>query len=75
MSGYRMTPLNVTSVTERNDLITAFGAVAAWQATITQLRIREAKVTDRRRKMELRLQLLNAENQLRLAIDAHNQGE
>ncbi len=74
MSGYRMTPLNVTEVTDRDDLISAFGARAAWQATITQLRIREAKVTDRRRKMELRLQLLSAENQLRL-LDAHNQGE
>lgn len=66
MSVQRMTPLNVTSVTDRDDLIAAFGAHTAWKAIITQLRIREAKVTDRRRKMELRLELLNAENQLRL---------
>lgn len=59
--------LDVTSVTDRDEVIQAYGPVFAWEAAITKLRQKEAKVTDRNHKRQLRLQLLNAENQLRLA--------
>lgn len=58
--------LDVTKVIDHNEVASAFGPIVAWQATITRLRHKEAKATDRRTKQQLRLQLLNAENQLRL---------
>lgn len=58
---------DVTSVTDREELAQTIGLVRAWELTVTKLRQKEAKATDRNHKRQLRLQLLNAENQLRLA--------
>lgn len=58
--------LDVTSVTDREELAAAFGTATAWRAAVSNLKLREARETDPRRKRKLRLQLLNAENQLRL---------
>ena len=66
-----VTRLDLTSVSDREDIAAAFGPHAAWRATILQLRKRIPLVTDRRRKLLLELELLSAENQLRL-LDAHN---
>lgn len=62
--------LDVTSVTDRDEVIQAYGPVFAWEAAITKLRVREAKARTRRDKLMLRLELLNAENQLLLAKQA-----
>lgn len=62
--------LDITSVTDREEVAAAFGTAAAWSAAVHNLKLREAKATDPRKKRALRLALLNAENQLRLA----NQG-
>lgn len=59
--------LDVTTVTGREELASAFGPIAAWQATVTRLRQKEARATDRLTKMRLRLELYNAETQLELA--------
>lgn len=59
--------LDVTSVTDHAEIALAFGAIKAWELSITKLRQREAKARSRRDKLMLRLELLNAENQLRLA--------
>lgn len=59
--------LDVTSVTDREELAAAYGAIHAWEATVTRLREREAKATDRQTKTRLRLALYNAEVQLHLA--------
>lgn len=59
--------LDVTSVTDREELAAAFGSIFAWEATVTKLREREARASNRQDKLKLRLQLLSAENQLRLA--------
>lgn len=66
MSDQRMIPLDITSVIDRNDLVAAFGERAVWRATVTQLTKRLPHIPDRRRKLLLELELLNAENQLRL---------
>ena len=58
--------LDVTTVTDRNEVASAFGECTAWQAAITQLRKREAEATNPQRKRYLRLMLLNAETQLAL---------
>ena len=58
---------DVTSVTDREELAQTIGLARAWELTVTKLRQKEAKATDRNHKRQLRLQLLNAENQLRLA--------
>jgi hypothetical protein len=60
---------DVTSVTDMNELTASYGAHKAWTIAVTQLRNREAKATDRKKKQYLRLMLLNAETQLSL----HNQ--
>lgn len=62
--------LDVTSVTDRDEIIQAYGPVFAWEAAITKLRVRESKARNRRDKLMLRLELLNAENQLQLAKQA-----
>lgn len=59
--------LDVTMVTDRNEVAAAFGAIKAWELAVTKLRQREAKATDRNAKRKLRLALLNAETQLQLA--------
>ncbi len=61
--------LNVTVVTDREEIARAFGDRAAWQATITKLTHKEAKETDARKKRHLRLMLLNAQTQLALASE------
>jgi hypothetical protein len=60
---------DVTSVTDMEELTYCYGAHKAWLTAVTQLRSREAKATDRKKKQYLRLMLLNAETQLSL----HNQ--
>jgi hypothetical protein len=65
--------LDVTSVTDREEIASAFGPITAWQAAVNNLRLREHRATDPRKKRKLRLDLLNAENQLRLAIEAGQQ--
>ena len=60
---------DVTSVTDMEELTHCYGAHKAWLTAVTQLRSREAKATDRKKKQYLRLMLLNAETQLSL----HNQ--
>jgi len=57
---------DVTSVTDMNELIQCYGAHQAWVTAVTQLRNRESKAHDRRKKQYLRLMLLNAETQLKL---------
>lgn len=64
---FKRVPLDVTTVTDREEIARAFGIITAWETTVQTLKVREAKATDRRKKQALRLQLLNAENQLRLA--------
>lgn len=59
--------LDVTSVIDREEVAATFGPVRAWELTVTKLRQREAKATDRQTKMRLRLALYNAETQLHLA--------
>lgn len=59
--------LDVTSVTGREEVAAAFGAVRAWEAAVTKIKEREARTTDRMTKMRLRLALYNAETQLHLA--------
>lgn len=58
---------NVTSVTDREELASTFGAVTAWELTVTKLREREARASNRQDKMRARLALYNAEVQLHLA--------
>tara|TARA_R110000868_G_scaffold366427_1_gene629334 strand:- start:104 stop:307 length:204 start_codon:yes stop_codon:yes gene_type:complete len=58
--------LNAAQHTDWVELASAFGAASAWQATIKQLITREAKTSDPRKKMHLRLMLLNAQTQLEL---------
>ena len=67
---FKRVPLDVTTVTDREEIARAFGIITAWETTVQTLKVREAKATDRRKKQALRLQLLNAENQLRLAREA-----
>lgn len=62
--------LDVTSVTDRDEVIQAYGPVFAWEAAITRLRLKESRARNRRDKLMLRLELLNAENQLQLARGA-----
>lgn len=62
--------LDITSVIDREEIATAFGTVTAWRAAVAAYKSREARETDPRRKRKLRLMLLNAENQLRLASQA-----
>jgi len=57
---------DVTSVTDMNELTACYGLLGAWTIAVTQLRNREAKATDRKKKRYLRLMLLNAETQLKL---------
>lgn len=59
--------LDPTIPEHRDEIALAFGAVAAWRAAVDTLKVREQKTTDPTRKQKLRLQLFNAENQLRLA--------
>jgi hypothetical protein len=59
--------LDPTLPEHRDEVALAFGAATAWQLAVDNLKLREAKATDRHKKRLLRLQLLNAENQLRLA--------
>ena len=63
---FRKNQLDITSVTDREDITEAFGAAAMWRATINNLTIKEAKERDPRRKRHLRLMLLNAQTQLAL---------
>lgn len=67
---FKLERLDVTTVTHREEIARAFGLVTAWQLAVETIKVREAKATDRRKKQALRLQLLNAENQLRLAREA-----
>ena len=60
--------LDVTSVIDRNEIAASHGPVLAWQAAIKTLTAREAKARSRRDKMMLRLELLNAQTQLELAM-------
>ena len=58
--------LDATQHTDWVELSGAFGPAVAWQTTIQQLITREAKTSDPRKKMHLRLMLLNAQTQLEL---------
>lgn len=58
--------LDVTTVTDRNELAAAFGPAAAWQATIKQLINRAMRETNPIRKKYLCLMISNAETQLEL---------
>lgn len=58
--------LDVTTVTDRRELASAFGERIAWEATIRRLTAKEAKEKDPRAKRHLRLMLLNAQTQLSL---------
>ena len=60
---------DVTVVTDMEELTECYGLHQAWTVAVNQLRSREAKATDRKKKQYLRLMLLNAETQLKL----HNQ--
>lgn len=64
---FKLEVLDVTSVTHREELAHAFGMVTAWEAVVRATKIKEHRASDPRKKRALRLQLLNAENQLRLA--------
>jgi hypothetical protein len=64
---FKLERLDVTTVTDREELAGAFGTVTAWEAAVRAIKVREAKATNPHKKRQLRLQLLNAENQLRLA--------
>ena len=59
--------LDATQHTDWVEISNAFGPALAWQAAINQLITREAKTRDPRKKMHLRLMLLNAQTQLELA--------
>ena len=63
---FKCVRLDVASVTGREEIAQVFGTITAWEAAVHTLKVREAKATDRRKKQSLRLQLLNAETQLRL---------
>lgn len=67
MRGQRLDP---TLPSHRDEIVAAFGAAAAWQMAVDNLKLREARATDPRKKRALRLALYNAENQLRLATKA-----
>lgn len=58
--------LDVTSVTDREEIASAFGERVAWEAVIMRLTAKEAKEKDPRTKRHLRLMLLNAQTQLSL---------
>lgn len=58
--------LDITSVIDREEIAAAFGEAAAWRAVIVRLKAREAREKNPQRKRKLRLQLLNAETQLKL---------
>lgn len=58
--------LDITTVIDREEIASAFGLITAWQAAVNNLRLREHRATDPRKKRKLRLDLLNAENQLRI---------
>ena len=63
-------PLDPATNAGRDEIALAFGTITAWEATVQTLRVRATKTTDKRKKQHLRLMLLNAENQLRLAREA-----
>jgi len=63
--------LDVTTVTDREEIASAFGAITAWRATVHTLRLREHRATDPHKKRHLRLMLLNAETQLQLVTKEH----
>jgi hypothetical protein len=65
--------LDPTLPEQRDEIALAFGAATAWQLAVDNLKLREHRATDPRKKRKLRLDLLNAENQLRLAIEAGQQ--
>lgn len=56
--------LDITSVTDRADIVAAFGDAAMWRGAISRLTQREARERDPHRKRYLRLMLLNAYTQL-----------
>ena len=58
--------LDVTSVTDREDIVEAFGAAAMWRASIKVLTKRYDREADPRRKRHLALLISNAETQLSL---------
>lgn len=58
--------MDITAVTDREEIASAFGEAAAWRAVIVRLKAREAREHNPQRKRMLRLQLLNAETQLKL---------
>lgn len=62
----RPEPLDVTMVTHHTEITTAFGARAAWEATIKRLTKKESQETNPQRKRHTRLMLLNAQTQLAL---------
>jgi hypothetical protein len=62
----RVHRLDVTQVTDREDLAEVFGDAATWRANINVLTTKEAKERDPQRKRMLRLLLLNAHTQLAL---------
>lgn len=72
MRGQRLDP---TLPSHRDEIVAAFGAAAAWQMAVDNLKLREARVTDPRKKRALRLALYNAENQLRLATTTQGANE
>ena len=65
--------LDVTIVTDRDEVAAAFGTVAAWRANILKLTAKEAKEKHPQRKRYLRLMLLNAYTQLDVALNAAEQ--
>lgn len=58
--------LDITTVTDREEIAEAFGAATAWRVTIQRIKTKEAKETNPSAKRKLRLLLLNAETQLQL---------
>ena len=69
---YRLQTIDATSPADIADLTDAVGPVQAWQFVVTQLTQREARETNKRRKQYLRLMLLNAQTQHRLAKEQSN---
>lgn len=63
--------LDATLPAHRDEIATAFGAAAAWRATVNTIKLREARETDPRRKRKLRLALFNAETQLALVTSTN----
>lgn len=61
--------LDITSVTDRDEIASTFGERAAWEATIKTLTRRDATERDPQRKRHIRLLLLNAHTQLSLLGD------